>query len=232
MKTDGVGGYSSSNFYYGEGIPLYTYRMYKYAGVNENGESLFYKDVTDANGNVIGQETTTKPSEATYHLCGTALPDVYGGFGTNFKYKGIDFAADFAYQIGGQVYDSDYAAAMAGTKGHAFHADLLNAWTPENSASNIPRLQYNDSYTAYTSDRFLTNASYLSLQSITLGYTLPSRLCRTMGMEKLRIYATADNVWVWSKRQGLDPRQSITGSVTSAYYAPMRTISGGITLTF
>ena len=53
-----------------------------------------------------------------------------------------------------------------------------------------------------------------------------------MGMEKLRIYATADNVWVWSKRQGLDPRQSITGSVTSAYYAPMRTISGGITLTF
>ena len=79
---------------------------------------------------------------------------------------------------------------------------------------------------------FLTDASYLSLQNINLGYTLPSRICRTMGMEKLRIYMACDNVWVWSKRQGLDPRQSITGSVTSAYYAPMRTISGGITLTF
>lgn len=232
MVVDGIQGYSSDKYYYGENVPLYTYRMYKYAGVNENGESLFYKDILDADKNVIGEETTTKPTEATYHLCGTALPKMYGGFGTNFSYKGFDLNADFAYQIGGQVYDSDYAASMSGSKGAAFHADLLNAWTPENSSSNVPRLQYNDSYTAYTSDRFLTDASYLSLQNITLGYTLPSRWCQTVGMQKLRIYATADNVWVWSKRQGLDPRQSITGSVTSAYYAPMRTISGGITLTF
>ena len=155
---------------------------------------------------------------------------MYGGFGTSFEYKGIDFSIDFAYQLGGQVYDSDYAASMGINKGHAFHVDLLNAWTPENTSSNIPRFQYNDSYMNQSSDRFLTDASYLSLQNINLGYTLPSRICRTMGMEKLRIYMSCDNVWVWSKRQGLDPRQSITGSVTSAYYAPMRTISGGITL--
>jgi len=232
LKVDGVSGYSSGNFFYGEGEPLYTYYLYQYAGVNENGESLFYKDIKDKDGNVTGVETTTKPSEATQHLCGTALPDVYGGFGTSFEYKGIDFSIDFAYQLGGQVYDSDYAASMGLSKGHAFHVDLLNAWTPENTGSNIPRFQYNDSYMNQSSDRFLTDASYLSLQNINLGYTLPSRICRTMGMEKLRIYMSCDNVWVWSKRQGLDPRQSITGSVTSAYYAPMRTISGGITLTF
>lgn len=232
LKADGVSGYSSGSFFYGEGKPLYTYYLYKYAGVSENGESLFYKDVTDGKGNVIGEETTTKPSEATKHLCGTALPDVYGGFGTSFEYKGLDFSIDFAYQLGGQVYDSDYAASMGVSKGHAFHVDLLNAWTPENTGSNIPRFQYNDSYMNQTSDRFLTDASYLSLQNINLGYTLPTRICRTMGMEKLRVYMSCDNVWVWSKRQGLDPRQSITGSVTSAYYAPMRTISGGITLTF
>lgn len=232
LKVDGVSGYSSGSFFYGEGEPLYTYYLYQYAGVNENGESLFYKDIKDKDGNVTGVETTTKPSEATQHLCGTALPDAYGGFGTSFEYKGIDFSIDFAYQLGGQVYDSDYAASMGVSKGHAFHVDLLNAWTPENTGSNIPRFQYNDSYMNQSSDRFLTDASYLSLQNINLGYTLPSRICRTMGMEKLRIYMSCDNVWVWSKRQGLDPRQSITGSVTSAYYAPMRTISGGITLTF
>ena len=232
LTVEGYPGYVSGSQFYGEGLPLYTYYLAKYAGVNENGESLFYKDVTDDNGNVIGKETVTNPNDATQYLCGTALPDVYGGFGTNFTYKGLDFSANFSYQIGGQVYDSDYAASMGGSKGHAFHADLLNAWTPENSDSNIPRLQYNDTYTAATSDRFLTDASYLCLQNITLGYTLPTQWCRTIGVDKLRIYATADNVWLWAKRQGLDPRQSISGSVTSAYYAPMRTISGGITLTF
>ena len=229
--VEGVPGYTSGSYFYGEGEPLYTFYLYKYAGVDENGESLFYKDVLDENKNVIGRETTNKPSEATQYLCGTALPDVYGGFSTQLKYKGFDLSIDFAYQIGGQVYDSDYASAMSCSKGQAFHADLLNAWTPEHH-TNIPRFQYNDTYMGQTSDRFLTDASYLSLQNINFGYELPSRVCRSMGMEKLRIYMACDNVWLWSKRQGMDPRQSITGSVTSTYYAPIRTISGGFTLTF
>lgn len=235
METSGVKGFSSSNYYYGEGIPLYTFRMNKYAGVNEDGEALYYKDVVE-NGKVVGRETTTIPSEATYYLCGTALPDVYGGFGTSFSYKGFDVTVDFAYQIGGQVYDGDYAGMMSSptgsSRGTAFHADLLKAWSPENTSSNIPRFRYGDQYTASSSDRFLTNASYLSLQNINAGYTLPSRICRTMGLEKLRVYLACDNVWLWSKRQGLDPRQSITGEVTSSYYAPIRTISGGVTFTF
>ena len=229
--VDGVEGYENGNMFIGEGIPLYTYELVQYVGVNENGESLFYVDGTDENGNPT-RTTTTNPNNATKHLCGTALPDVYGGFGTELTWKGLDFSANFSYQLGGQVYDSDYASSMSANKGHALHVDLLNAWSTENPTSNIPRLQYNDSYTNASSDRWLTSASYLSQQNITLGYTLPARWCRALGMEKLRIYATADNVWLWSKRQGLDPRQSISGSVTSAYYAPMRTISGGITLTF
>jgi hypothetical protein len=169
-------------------------------------------------------------------LCGTALPDLYGGFGTSVRYKGFDFSIDFAYQIGGQVYDGDYAGMMASpqanSKGGAFHADLLNAWTHENSNSNIPRMQFGDVYSSSSSDRFLTDASYLSLQNINAGYTFPTDWTRKIGVEKIRLYFAADNIWVWSKRQGLDPRQSITGSVTNAYYAPIRTISGGLTLTF
>jgi len=161
---------------------------------------------------------------------------VYGGFGTSLSYKGFDLSIDFTYQLGGQVYDSDYASMMssptASGKGTNFHADLLNAWTPENTSSNIPRFQFGDQYTAASSDRFLTSASYLSLQNINLGYTLPSSVTRKIDVEKIRIYVTADNIWYWSKRQGLDPRQSISGSITNSYYAPMRTISGGITLTF
>lgn len=236
MEVDGVKGFSSGNMFFGEGISLYTFRMKKFAGVDENGESLFYRNVTDVNGNIVGREATTDYSSADYYLCGTALPDVYGGFSTSFSYKNFDLSADFTYQIGGQVYDSDYASMMssptASSKGTNFHADLLNAWTAENKNGSIPRLQFGDSYTASSSDRFLTNASYLGLQNINVGYTIPAEYVRKVGVEKLRIYLTADNIWYWSKRQGLDPRQSLTGSVTNSYYAPIRTISGGITVTF
>ncbi len=235
MTVDGYEGYIyNSDYFVAEGLSMYNIYTYKYAGVDsETGKALYYYNKKDdANENIIGLDTTDDLAKADQYLCGTSLPDFYGGFGTSLEYKGIDLSATFSYQIGGQSYDSDYAAAMGVNKGSAFHADLLNAWTPENPNTDVPRFQYNDSYTASMSDRFLTDASYLSLQNVTLGYTLPSRWCKKMGLEKLRIYGTADNVWVWSKRQGLDPRQSITGSASSAYYAPMRTVSGGITLTF
>lgn len=203
---------------------------------NEDGKQL------DEDGNIasetqknpvaIGREKTVNAGEADYYLAGDVLPDVYGGFGTSVNFKGFDFSIDFQYQLGGKVYDGTYASLMGIDAGHAFSPDMLNAWTPENTNSNIPRLQYNDSYTNYGSDRFLTNASYLSLANITLGYTLPSKLTSRLGLGSVRVYAVADNVWTWSKRQGLDPRQSITGSNTGSYYSSIRTISGGISLTF
>lgn len=236
MVVDGVGGYSSGSYFYGEGEALYTYRIKRFAGVDqETGEALYWKNVSDENGNVISREKTADYSAADYYLCGSALPDAYGGFNTAFSYKGFDLSVDFTYQIGGQVYDGDYAGMMSSptksSKGYNFHADLLNAWTPDHH-TDIPRLQYGDNYTASSSDRFLTDASYLCLQNINFGYTLPASMTRKANIEKIRVYMSADNIWVWSKRQGLDPRQSISGSVTNAYYAPMRTISGGITLTF
>ena len=237
MECSGVKGFSSGNMFYGEGISLYTFKMKQYAGVDqETGEALYYVDVKDAKGNVTGRTTTAAYNSATDYLCGTALPDVYGGFGTSLSYKGFDLSVDFGYQIGGQVYDGDYASLMASpqssSKGNNFHKDLLNAWTPENKNTNIPRFQVEDVYTTSTSDRFLTDASYLSLQNVNFGYTLPVNLTRKAQIQSARFYVSADNLFVWSQRKGLDPRQSITGSATNSYYAPIRTISGGVTLTF
>ena len=235
QTVEGSEGYASGSYFYGEGESLYTFYMPKYAGVDENGKSMFYKDKLDENGNIIGRETTTTPGEATYYLCGTALPWAYGGFGTRFSYKGFDLAIDFNYQLGGQIYDSDYAGMMGITssgRGHAIHADLLNSWTEENPNTNIPKLVIDDTSATTTSDRFLTSASYLSLQNLNFGYTFPTKMTSKIGIGKLRVYLTATNLWLWSKRQGLDPRQSITGGASSAYYSAMRTISGGISVTF
>lgn len=230
-------GFASGNYFYGEGESLYTFNMPRYAGVDhETGEPMWYQDVTDASGNVTGQTTTKKYSDATYYLCGTALPSVYGGFGTAISYKGFDLAVDFTYQLGGQVYDSDYALAMGSptysSHGYVIHKDVYGAWTPENKDSNIPRWQFDDMYSNSTSDRFLTSASYLSLSNINFGYSLPSKVIRPLQLEKVRFYVSCDNVALWSSRRGLDPRQSLSGESSGSYYAPIRTISGGINVTF
>jgi hypothetical protein len=239
-----MGSYSGS-YCKVEGKSAYTFYMQKYAGVDpETGKSLWYKEnykldengdnVKNADGTYVVESVTTTDqySEASKFACEDALPDVYGGFGTSVNWKGIDFSVDFTYQLGGYVYDGTYASLMSNTRGQAIHVDMLNAWSKDNTTSNIPRWQFNDDRMAAQSDRFLTSASYLSLQNITLGYTLPKKLTNKIGLQKVRIYGVADNIWVWSKRQGLDPRQSITGAVSSAYYSAVRTISGGISVTF
>lgn len=235
LEVDGVKGFQSGDKFIGEGKPLYTYYLKKYAGVNENGESMWYMNKKDANGNIT-RTTTTSYSDASQYLCETALPDAYGGFGTNVKYHGFDFSIQFTYQLGGHVYDSDYASMMSSpngsSRGSNFHADLLKSWSVENQGSDIPRFCFGDKYSGAASDRFLTSASYLTLQNITAGYTLPKEITAKAGIESVRFYFVADNVFLWSKRQGLDPRQSLTGSTTSSYYAPIRSISGGLTVTF
>ena len=245
QEVNGHWGYSSGNYFYTEGESRYTYYTYKYAGVDAaTGDALYYKDVyetdndgnivKDANGNKIVKETTTTTSvsDATQYLCGDVLPDVYGGFGTSINWKGLDFSVDFQYQLGGQVFDDEYQSLMGGSAGYGMHSDLLKAWTPENPNSNIPRFENSYTYMASTSDRWLTNASYLTLANITLGYTLPTSWTTKLGVQKLRIYAVGDNLYTWSKRKGLDPRQSITGGSSGTYYSTVRTISGGISLTF
>lgn len=240
LCIDGHNGFASGNYYIGEGLSRYTFYTKEFAGVDpKTGKSLWIKelkeDPEDAT-KVTGTTTTDKYSEAADRLVGDCIPALYGGFGFNFAAYGVDFSANFTYQIGGLAYDSGYASAVSSPYsakvGQNFHADVLNAWTPENPNSTIPRFQYNDTDCGSTSSRFLTDASYLNIQNITLGYTFPSKWMQKIKIASLRIFATADNLWYASKRQGLDPRQSLSGSTNATTYSPMRTISGGISIKF
>ena len=235
--VEGYKGYANGTSFVGEGLPLHTFYMYKYAGVNpETGDPMWWKDVTDASGNVTGREKTSNYSQATQYLCGDPTPALYGGFGTTFDYRGFDIALAFTYSIGGLVYDSGYASYMGSptqsSAGSNFHKDILNAWTPENRNTDIPKFQYNEQYTAASSDRFLTDASYLNFQNAQIGYTFPERITRKMFVNRLRLYVACDNIIYWSCRQGLDPRQSFTGATNNAMNSPVRTISGGLNITF
>ena len=231
------GQWIDGTYIYKEGEGMYNRYLKSYAGVDQaTGKSLWYMDRTDAEGNVLVKDTVTSNfTAATSYMTGDVLPKVYGGFGTELKVYGVDLSCAFNYQAGGRIFDAGYQRLMhAGSSndaGHNWHMDILKAWTPENPNSNIPALNSNDTYANGTSDRWLISSNYVSLQNITLGYTFPAKLTKKAHIEKIRVYAVADNVALWSARKGMDPRQSNTTS-NSFYYSPMRSISGGLSITF
>lgn len=253
QDVDGVKGFSSGAFFFGEGESIYTFRYPTFAGIDkETGMPTWWHTVNtyDDAGNVIGSEQVAVSGSALdtsvdSHLHGTALPDLYGGFGVNGNIYGFDFNVSFNYQIGGKVYDSTYASLMSApqqtSSGSAIHKDALKGWTPDNTETNIPRWVYGDKYNSTGSNYYLTDASYLSLQNVNVGYTLPTKWTKKIQVDRIRFYFAGENLALWSKRKGLDPRQAmahdalsqhVNGSSSNAYYSPIRTLSGGINVTF
>jgi TonB-linked SusC/RagA family outer membrane protein len=250
-------GYTSNPFFICEDASMYTFYMREYAGVDQTtGESLWWKDVEksepivdaqgqpvkDAQGNPTfktwtEREKTNDYSSADYYITEkSTVPPFFGGFGTSLKFYGFDFSIQCSYQIGGYGYDGTYQSMMSSptsnNTGSAFHADLLNSWSAQNKESNLPRFQFDDTYTAGTSTRFLTKASYLNIENINFGYSLPRTLLSKAQINGLRLYLQAQNVFYWSKRRGFDPRQTYSGNTDATNYSPMRTISAGVKLTF
>ncbi len=232
-------GIKGSRFIYEIGGSLYDSYYREYAGVDpESGLAQYYKDVVDEQGNVTGRELTTDYSSATQYNNGTTLPSLMGGFATSLTAYGFDLSAQFGYQLGGKIYDFGYEELMhngqSSMGGTNWHFDILNAWTPDNPNSNIPRLNATDDTRQQNSTRYLVSSNYLSVNNVTVGYTLPKKWTEKIKVSKLRFYATGDNLWVFSVRQGLDPRQDFGGTdwAGSFRYSALRTISGGISITF
>lgn len=231
------GSYISGNYMRREGGSMYNLYMRQWAGVDQaTGAATWWKDVKDANGNVTGKEKTTSWSEATEYELGDVMPKCYGGFGLNASWKGFDFGITFSYQMGGKIYDSSYASLMhngTSSAGMNWHKDMLKAWNENNRVTDVPVLNTaaTYSYDNSVSDRFLISSNYLSLNNISLGYTLPRKWTSQARIDKVRLYCVADNVALWSKRNGLDPRQSFV-TASNSEYSILRSISGGITVDF
>lgn len=236
-ESIGEEGITGSYYIYKVGGSLYEAYMYRYAGVNpENGKALYHYRAEDG---TIG--TTEVFADADQFECGSVLPKVYGGFGTSAKLYGFDISAQFSFQLGGRYYDGTYQALMhtSSAVGTAWHKDALKAWTEDNPHTDTPRLDGDTSVGQSAVDRFLISSDYLSINNITIGYTFPRKWIEGIGIEGIRIYFAGDNLAVMSARKGLDPRYSMglgtytAGSgLNSGAYSAMRTLTGGLTITF
>ncbi|MDR1115703.1 MAG: SusC/RagA family TonB-linked outer membrane protein [Tannerella sp.] len=223
-------GYQAGSYWRKLGGTLYDWYTYEYAGVDaETGLPLYNKYDKDG----VFEKHVNTTSEATLRETGKSpFPDCTGGVSTALDAYGFDLSVQTSWQIGGYIQDAFYQALMTpGDNGTNYHKDMFNRWTPTNRNADIPGLLFEDQEANGTSDRWLTDASYFNLRNVTIGYSLPSSLIRKINVERFRIYLVGDNVLLFTKRKGLDPRQSFTGA-TGYMYSPISTYSLGINLSF
>lgn len=214
------------------GQSRYDYWLRDYYGVDsDTGAELFVANSTATSKKTMpdGTEVTTLGTSAQYHYAGSAIPDFYGSINNTFTYKNFSLDFRFIYQVGGVSFDGDYQSLMYnGTYGRALHVDALSRWQNPGDVTNVPKRTIGT--TAYDSDRWLVDASYLYLRTANLTYSLPKAFAKKLSISNARIFATGENLFMKSHRKGFDPSQAYNGN--SGYtYAPTRIISLGLNVT-
>ena len=224
-----------------EGHSIYDYYLYDYYGVDAaTGDALYQvweEDVNgdthkkfDANGDPV--LTNNEQNSKKGYTGDSSIPDLFGSISNTIKYKEFQLSFLFTYAIGGKVIDYNYRDLMhEGAYGEALHVDAKKAWKRAGDITNTPRLQNGNTHIAPTSDRWLTDASYLSLKNVNLSYTFPKSKIKDLGINSLKVFASGENLFLLSKRDGLNPQEAFSGT-TSNVYLPSRVVSFGVNVSF
>ncbi len=196
-------------------------------------------------------------------IIGETMPKHTGGFTLNARWKQIDFSAGFTYQIGGDVYNANAMWSMMGNKDTSLggnrlefvkdtykvydvnaSGDLYLVTDPDALNTLNKNAKYGMNYSEYgiASSQFIEDASYLRLQTLTIGYTFPKIWTKKVGIENFRIYFTGSNLFCLAGYSGLDPDVNTNtdaggdGFPTPYYdyqsYPKTRTYTFGFNLTF
>lgn len=135
---------------------------------------------------------------------GSGLPDFEYGFNLNWSLADFDLSMNWYGTVGAEVLNGNKAASY----NYERHQDLTNMWTPNNPTSQIPifRGDAGDHYNySGLTDYWLENGDYLRLKQISLGYSLPKETATKLGLDKFRLFLTAQNALTFTKYSGYDP---------------------------
>jgi TonB-linked SusC/RagA family outer membrane protein len=190
--TTGVNGRQTSIVRVGE--PLGMFYMRRFLGVDP------------ATGNAIH---TDEPE-----IVGNPYPDVFGGFTNDISFAGFDLRGFLQFSFGNDVFNMMrlFADDGAWSYDNKF-ADVIKRWRQPGDITNVPRMSYNGvSGARVISSRFIEDGSYIRIQEITLGYTLPARLASAANMSRARIYLTGSNLHTFTDYTGYNPDANSAGS--------------------
>jgi TonB-linked SusC/RagA family outer membrane protein len=230
------------------GHSRYDFYLRQWAGVDPaTGNSIYVPDpsVIEAGTSIYlvevdGKTYTTELDEAFRDWSGSAMPKVSGGISTSVSWKGLTLSLLFNYQLGGQMYDTGYSTLMTEAYGSAQlgatrHVDILKRWQQPGDRTNVPRIEFgNTDLYAGSSTRWLISSDMLELANATLTYDVPRKWLNKYSVQGLRVYASGDNLLLFTHRQGIYPRKNIFSgySGNADVYLPARVISLGLNLTF
>ncbi|RYY67755.1 MAG: SusC/RagA family TonB-linked outer membrane protein, partial [Chitinophagaceae bacterium] len=234
---------TSSPFKREVGKSIYEFYTRDYYGVDPQTGSALYKGVLNyspTNSQLIknkngGFDTVTidHNNARQDYVNKTSLPDVYGSFANSLSYKNFELGFVITYQIGGYVYDGVYASLMStATNGGTYHTDILRRWQKPGDITDIPRLDNTrSSQFGATSDRFLTSATYFSINNVSLAYRLPKAFLSAINATSARFFISAENLHFFTKRNGMNVNGNFSGQTSDSYDAA-RVINAGISVNF
>ena len=163
---------------------------------------------------------------------GKSIADYTLGFNINLNYKNFDFIA-YSYASVGNDLIRNYERTENKLNKLNY---ILDRWTGEGTSNSVPRVTTGASSNNLFSSYFVEDASFLRIQNIQLGYSLPKNLIDKIGIAKLRLYGSVNNVYTFSKYRGFDATANsgdpITGGIDSGFYPAPRIFSFGLNVNF
>lgn len=221
-----------------QGHSMYSFWLYKQLYVDSQSGNAVYEDINN-DGKITADDR---------HIVGDAWPKYYGGFRNEFSYKNFDFNFLLYFSQGNEVFNMNrYFQEHAGSRGTSWslQESMMRRWQQPGDITNIPRVtnlpnpdgSYNHNF---ESSRFLEDGSFIRLRNVTLGYTFDKGLTKRIGIQSLRIYTNATNLFTITNYSGADPEVNVAQDFANQTVQGLdfsipphaRTIEFGINATF
>ena len=212
-----------------------TFYLIEFAGINpQTGAPQFYTNAKDEQGNYV-KEITEKPSEANYIPYKHAEPTLTGGLSNSLRYKWFDLNFMFSYQFGGYSYDTWAQKTEHG--GNDLLANIpiyyRDSWKQPGDITQYELFTASPTYpmSSYATTRRVHSTDFIRLKNLTFGFTMPASWTRKCGLQSVRLYASANNLWTWAKYDYYDP-EAVNAGTAIWGTPPLKTVTFGINLNF
>ncbi len=218
-----------------EGRDMDEWYLREWAGVDPaNGSPLWY--TTDENGNRV---TTDSYNKADRVYCGSAAPKFTGGWMNSFTYKGFTLTANFDFVYGNLLYNQSRELLDSDGAYADYNSMKLKSgwkrWEKEGDIATHPKaINGGNKNSNKSSSRYLEKGNYFSLRNLSLGYSIPEKLCGKLGLQRVNVSCSADNLFTFTPFSGVSPQlsDSSTDGYAGTIYPLSRRIVFGLNVSF
>lgn len=229
------------------GKPIGAFYLYKTDGIFQSMEEI--NQYVNNEGELLQPEA--KPGDIKFLdmnndgtideddkvYCGSGIPALEANLNFSADYKGFDLSLVLGSAWNYKLYNGNKYFYEGMNSSSNMLKSTLNAWTPTNTDTDVPRAIYQDpNGNTRESDRFLENGNFVRLRQLQLGYTLPSSLTKKVYIEKLRFYVSGENLFTITAYDGIDPEFSrsnvLNTGIDKLIYPFTRSFTVGAQLTF